>query len=250
MTGPSSPGCQVEACPRPANVGPICAVHRVQLTDALAAFPWLVQQLHLTVTRQAVSGTAGGGGDGLAFAREEADLLWVIRNTCDAWARLLAKQLLVGYHPPAGAYSYGATWLARPELTRGLLDMPELAEMVGEFVALARACERAIDRGPDRVYVGPCDECRSDLYAYPEAAMARCRCGLEYDVALRRGALLAEAEEVLLSAVDVSRALTALGVEVTPDRIRQWGSRGKLRPILGPWGGRAVYRVGDVRALL
>lgn len=241
-------GCTVEDCARPAVSHGICAVCRVQLEDALALFPWLVQQLDLTITRQAVIGT-GGGGEGLGFAREEADLLWVIRNTGNAWAILLSSRLPSSPGYVLGrAYSSGARWL----LARlgDVLRMPELPALVGEFVALAAACERAIDRPGERVYVGPCDIDGRDLYAYPEAAFARCRCGAEYDVYLRRQALLAEAEDVLLSAVDVSRALTALGVEVTSDRVRQWCSRGKLLPHPGPWGGRAVYRVGDVRDLL
>lgn len=244
--------CAVDGCPRPAGAHGICAVDRVALTDALAAFPWLVQQLHLTVTRQTAiaGGSSAGEGEGLVFAREEADLLWVVRNTCDAWAHALdaSGMTWAPYERPSTAYAAGARYLHA--YLSEVLRMPELPQLVGEFVALAHACERAIDRPGERVYVGPCDEDGRDLYAYPDQDTVKCRCGKTFDVWSRRLEMLEAAEERLLPAVDVSRALTTLGVEVTPERIRQWQTRGKLHPVPGPWGGRAMYRVGDVRALL
>jgi hypothetical protein len=83
----------------------------------------------------------------------------------------------------------------------------------------------------------------------------RCRdCRTVYDVAERREWLLHSAEDVLATAPVISRALTRMGSEVMPDRIRQWASvsgggrrlvrRGRDR------SGVPLYRLGDVMDLL
>jgi hypothetical protein len=130
--------------------------------------------------------------------------------------------------------------------------------------AVSRA-KWAIDRHPDQVYAGPCDPtgeyhptehdlpgpCTRDLYANPGKEYVRCdRCLEDWNVAERRTYLLEAAEDMLVTAADLSRFLTVYGEPVTGERVRKWAERGQL--IAHGQNARAhpVYRVGDAVDLL
>lgn len=136
-------------------------------------------------------------------------------------------------------------------------------ELVDELLDSYARGMRAIDRPAERWYAGPCDgldgqHCGADLYARVGARIVACRsCEAEYDVAERREWLLDIAEDELLTAAEMSRALPVLaGREVTSSMIRGYAARGRLlRRSVAPEGadvtdGRALYRVGDVIDLL
>lgn len=243
-------GCGIDACGREAQYGlDVCAVHRVKFQDALDEFPGLVVELETTATRQAQL-TPGGGSGGerpLVYAKDAADLLWVVRNTLDAWANELTywQPLPLAGHV-VGSRAAGARFL-RARL-RWALRIPDAAQMVDEVTALADACTRAIDRPADLSYAGRCQLCSKPLYAIEDAVEVECRaCGWRTDVDQRRRELLEAAEDMVLRAVDVSRACTSLGAEVKPATIRQWKARGKLEPAGCDLKSKAeLYRVGDV----
>lgn len=114
-----------------------------------------------------------------------------------------------------------------------------------------------MDRAPDLLYVGPClaevgtvdvpRECGADMYVEIDAPVVTCpACRLEYDVAERRDWLLLEAKDVLAHAEWIGRAVTALGVPVSPSMIRGWKARGRLIVRGVDREDRPLYRVGDV----
>ncbi|MEV4158996.1 hypothetical protein [Nonomuraea dietziae] len=156
-----------------------------------------------------------------------------------------------------------ADWLARRvELLR---HHSAGAEAVDELLEAVRQAEPVVDRPAERNFLGICSarlenggECDSELYAPPGSSTASCRqCQTQHSVWERRQVLLTEAEEVLGTAVEISRAVTQLGQEVTPERVRQWAHRGRLAvaDYLDERYGeglrtRPLYRLGDVLDLL
>lgn len=144
----------------------------------------------------------------------------------------------------------------------------EAAEAVDELEYAARLLERLLSGPVDRWYAGPCREpladdegtdtgelCEADLYAAPGAATVRCRsCGAEHDAATRREWLLDEAQDALVHAELMARALTAWGVGgdqgVTSARVRGMARHGRLLVKGTNAAGDPVYRVGDVVAVV
>lgn len=240
-----NPPCDVDGCPRPSIIGRICAVCRTRLADDLTTLIDIRAELEVTATRQDVTVKGAGGGTGLAYASDEADLLWVLQDTLRVWAWHVAsgRDLCPMLRRPDSA----ARWL------RHHLDLVIADTLVGqvcdELAWLARACERAIDVHAERVYAGPCDQCARDMYARVDAPSVTC-CGVDYDVAARRDDMLAKARAQQLPAVEVCRALALFGTDVNAARIRKWKERGVLEPAGFDARLRPLYLVADVEALL
>jgi hypothetical protein len=220
-------------------------VCRTRLADNLTSLLDLRAELEVTATRQDVTVKGAGGGTGLAYASDEADLLWVHQDTLRVWAWVIA-----GEHdlcPMLRRPDSAARWL------RHHLDLvirsPHVAQLVDELAWLTRACERAIDVHAERVYAGPCLTCQRDMYARVDAAVVEC-CGFQYDVQTRREQMLEAARAQQLPAVEVCRALALFGTDVSPDRIRKWKERGKLEPAGFDARLRPLYLVAEVEALL
>jgi hypothetical protein len=133
-------------------------------------------------------------------------------------------------------------WLAHHQAAEEAFD--ELEHVVGLI-------ETTIDIPVAGTYAGPCNVCRADMYAKPDAQTVECRpCNLTYDMAARREWLLSSAEDRLERSTDVARALVAYGRSITRKRIDVWASRGQLPAKGKDASGRPLYRVGDVIALL
>lgn len=182
------------------------------------------------------------------------------------------------YGPPAGSSTTTrsarfpdtntlelAMWLDRhPESLR---DHPDAGTLADELADAVARVWYAVDR-PDatRRFLGRCDTCTpvslatlglgewaAELWAREDAAVVRCRsCGTAYDVAARRTAMLKRAENLLVTAEQITRALPLLivaRVELTPDVIRGWVRDHGLRRYPASAGDphrRALYRLGDL----
>lgn len=127
----------------------------------------------------------------------------------------------------------------------------QLADECGYAVLMA---QRAVDRPLQLVYVGPCDVCRSDLYAHPKSLIVACRqidCDAEYRVSERREWLLEQARDQLLTASEISKAIPGLlyyDKKLTSAMIRGWAHHGRIvqRPPHPSEPHKPRYRVGDV----
>lgn len=103
---------------------------------------------------------------------------------------------------------------------------------------------------------GPLELCDAELSAPKGRREAACRsCGFRWNVAERRRWLLKEMENEVLTAADLSRALTAyVDQAVTPAMIRNYANRGRLvaagHKVLGPNKQWPMYRVGDLLDIL
>lgn len=166
-------------------------------------------------------------------ASETAD---VVRNTVNTWARAIADE--VGADLPDGMPEL-MRWLAgRMEWAR---HQPWAPEAIDELSEVPRLLTRALDRPPPRRYLGPCSECKVDLYVRPGATYTRCACGASAPVA-----------EVLATLDKLTRthAYTASEIEaayhIRADRIRQWAARGRITQRGTDRLGRPLYLLGDV----
>jgi hypothetical protein len=148
--------------------------------------------------------------------------------------------------------------LAAAQCLLAYLDQIQVAGYAGDLADEVGYCviqgQRAVDKPLQLVYAGPCDECTADLYAHPKASDVSCRqCAAVYEVEVRRRWLLEAAEDQLLTAAEMSRALPGLlKTELTASMIRGLAHRGKLTPH-PPHPDRPrepLYRVGDVLNLI
>ncbi|MCW2902216.1 MAG: hypothetical protein JWO67_4481, partial [Streptosporangiaceae bacterium] len=134
-----------------------------------------------------------------------------LHATLAAWAQHIAGRFdglpegVVWTELRLAAYLYGHLG--------AILTDPNAGQLADEIGNAAFTAQRAIDKPVQRVYAGPCDDCGQDLYAHPSKAEVECRnpdCGRIYDITARRVWLLGKAEDQLLTATALSRALVGL----------------------------------------
>jgi hypothetical protein len=153
----------------------------------------------------------------------------------------------------------------RPRLATYVHALSTLESAAEHLDVLARAVALAttvIDRPPVLVYLGVCwawtvvedsrggqfpIQCPADLYGDAGAVTATCgECGTEHDAAARRVWLLELAEDRMLYASELARAVSGLGAQVTSGRIYVWAHRGVIVSRGRDARNRPLYRVGDV----
>jgi hypothetical protein len=156
---------------------------------------------------------------------------------------------VVRWHIKDSEITHAAKFIA--EHVWWLRKRPEAPEAFKDLTLADYRLERIIDRAEPRVYAGPCNICRKDLYARQGAAQVECHpCDMTYDMEGRRSWLLEQVEDRLERSFVIARALTELGSPIHVDRIRKWAERGRLIPHATDGLGRPLYRIGDVRELL
>jgi hypothetical protein len=148
---------------------------------------------------------------------------------------------------------------------------PEVTALADDLDRLTRLVAFVIDTPVEQTYYGPCGSidvwpdgsprlcvprCSGDLYGDPDATAVNCqRCGASHDVPALREVLLDEAQEMLVTAPELSRFLSLYGEPITVDRIHQWASRGQIVshgsiPSPGQRKPQPLYKVCEVRQLL
>lgn len=176
---------------------------------------------------------------------------WPAANTVTGMVHYLARRF---------------TWVTSQQWVTAMFD---------EFLDLERRLTHMVNRPPDRWYAGRCGytesdldaavmgrdpvTCRTELYATAERGSIECPgCGTRHDVSERRGILLDEAKDYLVTATEAASALLAWtdydGTEKKlVDRIAKWRDRDKLMvaDVTSLHGrDRHLYRLGDVQDLL
>lgn len=254
--------CAIDTCDRPVpDTCFVCPGCGDRLATLLGEVPGILDDLDDVIARQVrfTTGTTRGTDDApLPFNPAGSDARYVLASTLRVWARLIAEQR--GTAPTSWQPAALGPWLAGQ--VEWLRAQAAGTEAVGELDTAIRQARRVTDRPADRQYAGPCtavvpDEdglataCGLDLYARPGADTVECRaCGTAYPLAGRRAWLLRQAEDVLLTAPDIARAVDGLGVQVSPKTVESWVRRGQLvargRTVLPDGRSAATYRVGDV----
>lgn len=251
--------CQV--CRGSVTDAHLCSSCTGRLRRYLGDLPALMRELEVTRTRRDKIG--GGGSLGIVVRAGERPLPWSERasKTLAHLRGVLVFELsrFPGRRP--------ALLDELPGMLAERIDDLRLCSTAGEsYSAIEDAVRRAtrtIDRPQEAWYAGPCDECKRDLYARSAAAKRLvCRdCGTEYDPAARREWLLKSAEGALLTASEMSRALSGLlGEQLSASTIRGWIQHKRL--LVRYWlrdgvviderqgkTDRGLIRVGDVLEL-
>lgn len=260
-------------CGRPMpGTSAVCGACLGEMERALGDVAFYADELEVAFSRQSRMTSGGGGSKSaerpLPYDPHASRVALKLRSTLVGWVRVLQETAGDPTHGPmCVACKHQSCRRVKSTRTPGdtlaqmaawlLLHLDAIrqheagAEMAEEISAAVDAAEKAVDRPADRVYSGPCDECGKDLYGRLGAAVVTCYgCGLEYDVAARCEWLMVAAEDVLATAIEISRAVNRLGVELKVDRIYQWVSRKRLMPTGTDANRRSLYRLGDVLDLL
>lgn len=269
------------ACGRPADNAAICTGCAKALEIALGNISAYWADLDTVKGRQTrYGGTGGRSGTekplpvDLRFLGpwEDGSMLQeATKNTIATWARVAmeAKPMLAGPTHAACLHvscSIGrrSRWpadtvascclylLGHADWIRTQHWAPEILDELDDLEAQLR---RMVDRPADKWFAGPCDICKRDLYAKVGAKTVECNdCDRVYDIAVRRAALLAEAEDYLANATELARAVSWLGSEpLTAARVWKWAERGRITAKQHvEIRGRQIpqYRIGDALDLL
>jgi hypothetical protein len=211
-------------------------------------------------------------GEWVSKVSEGTALMDATRNTVVTWVRVVMDHHPVVTGPvcakPCLHVSCSTTRRSHPPADNipsccnyllGYADRARVMEwgpeMLDEMDDLEAQLRRLVDRPADRWFAGPCDQCARDLYAKTGAAEVACReCDLIYDVNDRRTWLLGQAEDRLVNATMLARAVSWLGaVPLTAARVWKWAERDRIL-VKGheTRGGRELplYRIGDALDLL
>lgn len=260
---------------RPDDSSRACPACWRRLERLLAETPALVDELNTTIVRQArITLTTTGrrpaepkeAHDGLGVHEQPlpynlgaSEALELLHRTLWPWVREGIEA-----HPDAFPHALDPSTAG---LSRVLLRLhgwlqghPDGQAAVEEVTYAHAVAWHSVDRSPDRDYAGPCgadidgEVCPEDLYVAHDAHTATCRtCGTEWDVPERRAALLALAEDRLVTTTEACRAIKTYGSEgehVTPDRIWKWKQRGRIMAHGSDVRGRDLWRLGDILDLV
>jgi Fe2+ or Zn2+ uptake regulation protein len=225
--------CPSCGCSQPQSL--LCSEDTGKLQAMLAAAPALLDQLEVAISKQAkVGGGAGKAGKG--SAHERSPINWGAVDVRDA----LRIQVLLLADMPIDA-------VRRHPQAAGILSG------VGKCVKNAY---RAIDRMQDRQYLGQCmfeedgATCHAELWARPGAHQVVCtQCEITHDVQDRRGWLLKQAQDLIVTPREASRYIGEIGhIKVTEASIRGYIHRKRLayRPPVDA----KMIRLGDLLALV
>lgn len=270
-------------CGRPTRDAAYCCDECVDLmARALGEVPWLDEELETTISGQKAAGTTGHTSQS---AEKPSPVHWGasearshLRAILVSWVRFCDEEQVrnreASQELPTDDLTAMSRWLLWRTDGLGLLDIG--AEAVDEITDAVAHCRRVIDRPADRLYLGACRECESQMWAKAGRSEVECgRCGSRYMVEALRQGLEAEAMaglmDRLFTASEAAMVLCAYGLapdgvdEVRlADRIRKWAKPRQIsRTISSPprlqikahvrradQRTRPAYRLGDIRDLL
>ena len=248
--------CASPACSFPQHNGYLCRNCADTLTRDLKAIPWLLEELEVTLSRQdclSESSDRGSDEQPLPLNLRAVEVRIDLNAVLAAWALHVAGR----FDGLDSSVIWTELRLAQYllEHVRDMLTDPAAGQCADEISDIRRRVQRAIDKPVEQVFAGPCDDCGKDLYAHPSKAEVKCKnpeCEAIYPIEARRRWLLGKAEDQLLPATEMSRALSGLlGKPITGSMLRGLAFRGRITahpPIKK--NGPALYRVGEVRDVL
>lgn len=245
---------QCQCCDAPTASGALCGNCASELDDTLEAIPGLLDELDITISRQArMVESIGRKGAETPMPYHHAAAL-AYRKLSDEVYRVARRFALT----PAGVNIIRnggvracAIYLRRIEVI--IVNHPEAGEILSALHRRTSKARQVIDKSAVAWYAGICshDDCDADLYAPEGAATVTCRkCRTVHDVAARREVLTRALDDVLVTATEIGRAVHITGEAVKPARVWQWRRRGKIITRGTNAKGEPLYRLGDVLALL
>lgn len=225
------PDCAIDA--RPTTDATICHSCTETLRIALRALPSLIEDLTITLTRQARIGDRNGAPSTtqpLPYHPAASTTLQTIHHNLTHWATQVATNRGVRIDADLTDPTATSQWLLR--WAGAAAQHPAAAELHNNIHAMTRAARRTIDLAAERRYVGPCDQCGADMYVGMRAETVHCPtpdCDATYPIAERRLWLLEQAYDRLLTASEMARAIPQLlGRPISAGLITKWAERGRI----------------------
>ena len=253
----SSPICLAPKCDRPPHDGFLCTSCVATLRRDLKAIPDLLADLEITISKQDRLQDAEKRPTDerpLPLRLGPMEARRDLADTLYSWAAHVARRR--GCTLTAHEITPSSVSVFLLNYCGDIQDDPLAGQCADEIGYTVITAQRAVDKPLQHVYAGPCDQCTTDLYAHPRAKEVACRntdCDAVYDITSRREWLLEQAEDQLLTATEMSRALPGLLQKpLTAAMIRGLAFRGRLtqHPPLPNRPKDPVYRVGDVLDIL
>ncbi|WP_134324699.1 hypothetical protein [Cumulibacter soli] len=216
-------------CGEPTTSGYLCRSCAKRLDEDLRQIAALWPESHTTLTRQDRVGPGGsrgsGGAHGLPVSLAASETRDYVRLVVSTWLRHLA-----GDRTPEDVrtIAQACRWL---ELySSAWLLLPEVIELAEQIADAAQRLRWLVDRRADRIVVGQCDVCGSDLTAYERSSEATCRpCERVVDVGSVRQARIDALMDYHGSDADVAELLTSMyGVAFTPATVGRWVDQRRL----------------------
>lgn len=173
-----------------------------------------------------------------------------------SWSRVVAEDREVT--PPRPAATTCCAFLLRHlDWTLQQLWVDEFASEINGLVRQAHA--RIVPPRPMQ-FAGGCDQllddaapCPGNVLVDPERRTATCdRCGVRTDAEAHWARVFAAVDDDWLATATEASRLLALrdGIDLRPERIRQWASRGRVTARAGDAAAVPLYRLGDLLDLL
>jgi hypothetical protein len=261
---PTTPNTGCGVCSSPTgDQGRLCRTHTDDLARDLHTVPDLVQELEVTLTRQArITAEKHGGRSAerpLPWNEHAATVASDLNTTLNGWA-LDTSRLAEDERDPLAADHYSDTTAVAAWLTRNLstLRMHEGAGSAHEEITrVIRDARWAVDRPLDYMHLGECgnDEdhdppCSAILYGHPERHYATCRqCGARHRITERLQWMLDHLRTQLVTIPEAVGIAQIAGKRTSEDKLRLMASRHRFLPA-GTSDGKPTYRMADVlRAL-
>lgn len=225
----------------------LCRPCAADLRAALDGMSDLVEELHVTLTRQANVAQSDGvprrsSPRALPYHTAAGDMLHELRAELGGWVRVLDSRARCADTIPAMA-----RWLSgRIEQIRG----HEAADaMHGDILAMVRRAWHVVDLPAPPTYAGPCD-CGGEYWLRAGAAAATCRgCG-ETREPRELADLMRAVEGQAMHASAAVRILRVLGYDIGSSTVRQWAYRQQVQASGVDAHGRSTYRIRDLLDLL
>lgn len=234
-----------------------------ELERLFAETPWLAEQLDNTITKQRAAAAANGTNpESLPWNDKAAKILAALSKHLGTTVRICNEHHIRHQSPYPGLPDTDSipamiAWL----LWRvdGLTHSDAFTGTLKHALRLEDDALKAVDRGPDLMYLGLCDArdddglCGGAIYARAGEDTGKCRaCRATYNVDKRRGGLKKALDDRLCTASEIAHLSTYLGIPAKRDRVRnlvnQWHRRGRISPTGGK--GEARFRYGDIVPLL
>jgi len=131
----------------------------------------------------------------------------------------------------------------------GLRLHPHAGRAKNDITTAVHRALAVVDRKPEKVSAGLCDNCGRQLLAELGADSVTCACGMTFLALQDRRRQRAAAADVLGTAAEISGALERIGIRVPRGTITSWASRGRLTERPGSRDGAKVYAMSEVLAL-
>ena len=255
---PEAAGCSVCSSPT-GDGGRLCRTHTDELARDLTTIPDLVNELEVTITRQArITSERHGGRSAehpLPWNLHASEKASDLNTTINAWALDTSRlgederdQLAEHHHSDTTAVT---AWLTRNLHT--LRHHQEAGQAYDELTNAIREARRAVDRPLDYMPLGKCASdidrdtpCEATLYGHPERQYASCRdCGARHRITDRLEWMLDHLRSQLVTIPEAVGIAYLAGKRTTEDKLRLMASRGRFLAA-GTSDGKPTYRMSEV----